>query len=90
MKPHLKVLDNPFFVFPNPATDYIYFYKEHDGSADYQLNIYNSSGGLVRTIKMGIVIIIKLIYQNTELEFTFLEYISNFDLIPLRTKFFVK
>ena len=43
-----KTTDNPFFVFPNPATDYIYFYKEHIGSlADYLLNIYNSLGGLV-------------------------------------------
>ena len=84
-----KITDNPFFVFPNPATDYIYFYKEHIGSADYLLNIYNSLGGLVDQFN-GYSDYYKIHLSKYRTGVYILEYISNFDLAPIKTKFFVK
>ena len=84
-----EILDNPFFIFPNPAANYIYFYKEHDGSADYQLNIYNSLGGLVDQLR-GDSDYYKINLSKYRTGIYILEYISNFDLAPIRTKFFVK
>ena len=36
--------DLEFLLFPNPANDYLYFYHQHPGSADYILTIFNTLG----------------------------------------------
>ena len=59
------------------------------GSADYQLNIYNSSGGLVDQFR-GDSDYYKINLSKYRTGIYILEYISNFDLAPIRTKFFVK
>ena len=41
-----NVSEEPYFLFPNPAQNYIYFYKEHMGLANYTLNIFSSLGVL--------------------------------------------
>ena len=39
---------NPYYIFPNPAEGYIYFYRDHVGEAHYQLEIYDAIGKRVR------------------------------------------
>ena len=88
-EPPPEISDNPFFIFPNPATAYIYFYKEHIGTANYLLNVYNSLGELIDQLN-GNSDYYKINLSKYRTGIYILEYISNFDLPSIKTKFFVK
>lgn len=83
------ILEDSYFLFPNPAQDYIYFYKDHVGLASYTLNIYNNSGALIDQFYLyNDYFRINLSKYSTGLYL--IEYRSNFDLNSFTTKFFVK
>jgi choice-of-anchor B domain-containing protein len=83
------ISENPFFIFPNPATDFIYFYKNHIGEADYELSIYNSLGQLVESfISNNDYYLIDLKQYNTGVYLY--QYISSYDNQKLSGKFFVE
>ena len=88
-EPPPSTANDPYFVFPNPASNYIYFHKEHIGASDYHLNIYNSLGQLVDQFNCS-TDYYKINLSKYKTGIYILEYISNFDLPSIKTKFFVK
>ncbi len=84
-----NVSEEPFFLFPNPAQNYIYFYKEHMGLANYTLNIFSNLGALVDQFYVNKE------YQRIDLSkystgLYLIEYRSNFDSNTFNIKFFVE
>ncbi|MBM77772.1 MAG: hypothetical protein CL846_04765 [Crocinitomicaceae bacterium] len=80
--------ENPFSIFPNPASDFIYFYRNHPGEADYDLLIYNSLGQLVDSfVSNNDYYLIDLRGYNTGMYYY--QYISGFDSQMLSGKFFI-
>jgi choice-of-anchor B domain-containing protein len=88
-EPPPSTANDPYFVFPNPASNYIYFHKEHIGASDYLLNIYNSLGQLVDQFNCS-TYYYKINLSKYKTGIYILEYISNFDSPSIKTKFFVK
>lgn len=82
------ISENPAFIFPNPATNFMYFYKTHVGKADYELSIFNSLGQLVDTyISNNDYCLIDVSQLNKGLYHY--QYHSNHDSQMLSGKFFV-
>ena len=84
-----NVSEEPYFLFPNPAQNYIYFYKEHIGLPNYTLNIFSSLGVLVDQFYVNKE------YQRIDLSkystgLYLIEYRSNFDSNTFNIKFFVE
>ena len=82
--------DHPFHVFPNPSIDYVYFYRDHFGDADFDLNLYDVSGKLLDSFHSTsdyFKIENLSIYKSGVY---FLSYISNFDSEVIRVKFFIQ
>ena len=81
--------ENSFSIFPNPASDYIYFYRNHIGEANYELSIFNSIGQLVDAFNLNNDYhLIDLRGYNTGMYYY--QYISGFDDQMLSGKFFVE
>tara|TARA_B100001287_G_scaffold269986_1_gene268101 strand:- start:8389 stop:9729 length:1341 start_codon:yes stop_codon:yes gene_type:complete len=82
--------NNPSYVFPNPSNDFVYFYKEHFGNADYNLNLFDMSGKLLNTFHSN--------SDYTKIEnlstyksgFYILNYSSNLEPTLIRLKFFIQ
>ncbi len=82
------IAENPFYIFPNPATDYIYFYLNHVGEADYELSIYNDIGQLVDNfISNNDYYLINL--SNYDTGIYFYKYFSSYNSEMISGKFFV-
>ena len=84
-----NVSEETYFLFSNPAQNYIYFYKEHMGLANYTLNIFSSLGALVDQFYVNKE------YQRIDLSkystgLYLIEYRSNFDSNTFNVKFFVE
>ena len=80
---------NPYLIFPNPAEGYIYFYRDHVGEADYQLEIYDAIGKRVRQFACyNDYKKIDLSSFNTGIYI--IKYMPNNDDVVLTAKFFVK
>lgn len=84
-----EVTEIPFFIFPNPAEDYLYFYMEHSGLPDYSLNVYNNLGKLVDQFSVNNNYL-KIDLSNYSSGLYIVEYQSNFDSLNFSKKFFVK
>ena len=88
-EPPPLMVSNPNYVFPNPAENYIYFYREHIGEADYQLEIHDAIGKKVKQFNcFNDYKKIDLSGFNTGIYI--IKYMSNNDDIILTEKFFVK
>ncbi len=82
------ISENPFFIFPNPASNYLYFYREHLYLADYSINIYNVLGAKVDELQ-GFNDYLKIDLSNYSNGIYVIEYVSNIELFKINTKFFV-
>ena len=82
------ISENPFFIFPNPASNYLYFYREHLDLADYSINIYNVLGAKVDELQ-GFNDYLKIDLSNYSNGIYVIEYVSNIELFKINTKFFV-
>jgi len=76
-------------IFPNPSPGYIYFFKEHFGEADYQLEIYDPIGRLINVFfGNNDYLFIDLNGCNTGIYF--LRYISNLGNDIFTKAFFIE
>jgi len=82
------ISENPFFIFPNPVSYYLYFYREHLDLADYSINIYNVLGAKVDELQ-GFNDYLKINLSNYSNGIYVIEYVSNIELFKINTKFFV-
>ena len=87
-EPPPTIAEDPFYVFPNPSSNYLYFYREHLDLADYKINIYNMLGSKVDELK-GNSDYLKIDLSNYSSGVYVLEYISNIELFTTNNKFFV-
>ena len=87
-EPPPTTAEDPFYIFPNPASNYIYFYREHLDLADYKIKTYNILGSKVDELQ-GFNDYLKIDLSNYSNGIYVLEYISNIELFTTNTKFFV-
>lgn len=82
-------VNNPFNIFPNPASNYVYFYRNHVDEADYSINIYDVLGSKVDEL-YSTTDHLKIDLTNYKSGIYIVEYVSNIEDFTLTTKFFVK
>tara|TARA_B110000971_G_scaffold35040_1_gene32985 strand:+ start:302 stop:610 length:309 start_codon:yes stop_codon:yes gene_type:complete len=81
--------DNPFNIFPNPASNYVYFYRNHVYEADYFINIYDVLGSKVDEL-YSTTDHLKIDLTNYKTGIYIIEYVSKIEDFTLTTKFLVK
>jgi hypothetical protein len=83
-------IDKPFYVFPNPAKDYIYFFRDHFGAADYNLTVYDVFGNRLQNYN-GFNDYFKIEFLHKfKSGVYFIKYHSNLDSTILTLKFFIQ